>query len=43
VAKKKKQQSEKADKGLLELDGEIVDVLPNQMFKVVLENGQNYL
>lgn len=39
MAKKKKQQSEKADKGLLELEGEIVDVLPNQMFKVVLENG----
>jgi len=27
------------DKGLLEVEGEIVDVLPNQMFKVELENG----
>ena len=27
------------DKGLLEVEGEIIDVLPNQMFKVRLENG----
>jgi len=27
------------DKGLLEVEGEIVDVLPNQMFKVQIENG----
>lgn len=27
------------DKGLLEVEGEIVDVLPNQMFKVEIENG----
>ena len=27
------------DKGLLELEGEIVNVLPNQMFRVRLENG----
>lgn len=26
------------DKEIFELDGEIVDVLPNQMFKVKLEN-----
>ena len=29
----------KADKDLIEFDGEIVEVLPNQMFKVELENG----
>jgi len=38
VAKKKKIQTNKPDKGLIELNGEIVDVLPNQMFKVQLEN-----
>lgn len=27
------------DKGLLEVEGEIIDVLPNQMFKVQIENG----
>lgn len=27
------------DKGLLELEGEIVDVLPSQMFRVRFENG----
>jgi len=27
------------DKDILELEGEIVEVLPNQMFKVELENG----
>jgi len=42
VAKKKK-PSEKADKGLLELEGEIIDVLPNQMFKVQLENGHTII
>lgn len=26
------------DKGLLEVEGEIIDVLPNQMFRVRLEN-----
>ena len=27
------------DKDLMEFEGEILDVLPNQMFKVELENG----
>lgn len=27
------------DKGLLEVEGEVIDVLPGQMFKVKLENG----
>ena len=27
------------DKDLFELEGEITDVLPNQMFKVKLDNG----
>ncbi len=27
------------DKGLLEFEGEVIDVLPAQMFKVLLENG----
>jgi len=27
------------DKDILELEGNIVEVLPNQMFKVELENG----
>jgi len=39
VAKKNKTQKTKVDKGLLELEGEIIDVLPNQMFRVQLENG----
>jgi len=43
VAKKKKTQTDKVDKGLLELDGEIIDVLPNQMFKVKLENGHTII
>lgn len=38
MAKKNKQQN-KVDKDLMEFEGEIVDVLPNQMFKVELENG----
>ena len=28
-----------AKEGIIELEGSIIDVLPNQMFKVVLENG----
>ena len=40
---KKKKQNDKPDKGLLELEGEIIDVLPNQMFKVQLENGHTIL
>jgi len=27
------------DKGLLEVEGKVIDVLPNQTFKVELENG----
>lgn len=27
------------DKGLIELEGEITDVMPNQMYKVLFENG----
>jgi translation initiation factor IF-1 len=38
VAKKKK-QTNKVEKDLIEFEGEIIDVLPNQMFKVELENG----
>jgi translation initiation factor IF-1 len=37
VAKKKKQQN-KVEKDLIEFEGEIIDVLPNQMFKVQLDN-----
>lgn len=39
MAKKNKTQKTKVDKGLLELEGEIIDVLPNQMFRVQLDNG----
>jgi translation initiation factor IF-1 len=28
-----------SDKGLMEFEGTITDVLPNQMYKVELENG----
>ena len=28
-----------AKEGIIELEGSIIDVLPNQMFKVELENG----
>jgi translation initiation factor IF-1 len=31
------------DKQLLEVEGNIVDVLPNQTFKVELDNGHNVL
>ena len=27
------------DKGLIDFEGEVTDVLPNQMYKVTLENG----
>lgn len=40
---KKQKNKDKADKGLLELEGEIIDVLPNQMFKVQLENGHTII
>ena len=34
----KKQKKTKVDKDLMEFQGEIIDVLPNQMFKVKLDN-----
>ena len=37
MAKKQKQPSK--DKDLLEVEGKILEVLPNQMFKVGLDNG----
>lgn len=40
---KKQKNKDKADKGLLELEGEIIDVLPNQFFKVQLENGHTII
>ncbi|PLX25475.1 translation initiation factor IF-1 [Candidatus Parcubacteria bacterium] len=30
-------------KGFLEMDGEVIDLLPNTSFKVVLENGHEVL
>ncbi len=30
-------------KGFLEIDGEVIELLPNTTFKVVLENGQEIL
>ena len=40
MAKKQKQkQKTKDDKDLIEFEGLVIDVLPNQMFKVELENG----
>lgn len=38
MAKKNKQKT-KVEKDLMEFEGEIIDVLPNQMFKVQFENG----
>ena len=38
MAKKQKQKT-KDDKDLMEFEGLVIDVLPNQMFKVELENG----
>lgn len=32
-----------SDKGLIELEGTITDVLPNQMYKVELENGHKVI
>jgi translation initiation factor IF-1 len=37
--RKNKNNNESSDKGLLEFEGEITNVLPNQTFKVKLENG----
>jgi translation initiation factor IF-1 len=41
VAKKNKKIKDNtaSDKGLIEFEGEITNVLPNQTFKVKLENG----
>ena len=36
---KKKKTTDKVEKDLMEFEGEIIDVLPNQMFKVQFENG----
>jgi translation initiation factor IF-1 len=38
VAKKNKSKT-KVDKDLMEFEGEIIDVLPNQMFKVKLDDN----
>ena len=38
MAKKNKSKT-KEEKDLIEFEGLVVDVLPNQMFKVELENG----
>ena len=38
MAKKNKSKT-KQEKDLIEFEGLVVDVLPNQMFKVELENG----
>ena len=35
---KKNKQKTKIEKDLMEFEGEIIDVLPNQMFKVKLDN-----
>ena len=39
MSKKKQGTNTASDKGLLEFEGSIIDVLPNQMFKVELDNG----
>lgn len=31
------------DKDLIEFDGEVSEVLPNQMYKIVLENGHTVI
>mgnify|MGYP000361118882 CR=1 FL=1 len=36
---KKNKDNTASDKGLIEFEGEITNVLPNQTFKVKLENG----
>jgi len=45
VAKKNKkiQTNQASDKGLIEFEGEITNVLPNQTFKVTLENGHEII
>ena len=37
--RKKNNQQNKVEKDLMEFEGEIIEVLPNQMFKVQFENG----
>ena len=34
-----KKQKQNKDKDLMEFEGKIIEVLPNQMFKVELQNG----
>ena len=36
---KKNKEKTKVEKDLMEFEGEIIEVLPNQMFKVQFENG----
>lgn len=40
---KKNKQKDKAEKDLIEFEGEVTDVLPNQMFKVKLDNDHQLL
>lgn len=40
---KKTQTNQASDKGLIEFEGEITNVLPNQTFKVTLENGHEII
>ena len=37
------EESKVNKKGFLEIDGEVIELLPNTTFKVVLENGQEIL
>ena len=40
---KKNKDNTASDKGLIEFEGEITNVLPNQTFKVKLENGHEII
>ena len=42
MAKKQKQKT-KVDKDLMEFEGQITEVLPNQMFKVTLDNNHELI
>lgn len=37
--RKKSKQKDPVEKDLMEFEGEIIEILPNQMFKVKLENN----
>ena len=37
------QESKVNKKGFLEIDGQVIDLLPNTTFKVILDNGQEIL